>query len=54
MDSGVHRAIASVTAASMDSLGSPKQVHISLSGSANEMVVTYVTGTTTTPSVRFA
>ena len=52
IDSNTHTALASVTVPMVDTLGTPKQGHIALTGNLDEMMVMYVTGTTTTPSVR--
>ena len=46
-------ALASVTAGTTETIGEPKQVHIALTDNLTEMAITYVTGTSTEPSVRF-
>eukprot|EP00042_Codosiga_hollandica_P031311 m.189441 g.189441 ORF g.189441 m.189441 type:complete len:738 (-) comp53605_c0_seq1:112-2325(-) len=52
-DNGQQYALDSVMATMADGLGAPKQGHISLTSNDDEMLVSYTTGTTTTPSVRF-
>ena len=46
-------ALDSVEALMSEGLGWPTQGHIALTSNEDEMMVSYVTGTTTTPSVKF-
>lgn len=46
-------ALGSVIGIMADTIGTPKQGHIALGSNDDEIIVSYVTGTTTTPSVRF-
>eukprot|EP00042_Codosiga_hollandica_P051427 m.631135 g.631135 ORF g.631135 m.631135 type:complete len:480 (-) comp58283_c0_seq22:2372-3811(-) len=50
---GSQTVLASASVEMCDTLGTPKQGHLALTAVDNEMTLTYVTGTTTTPSVRF-
>ncbi len=52
MQNGSYVALASVVAPMAEGLGWPSQGHIALTDNDDEMMLTYVTGTTTTPSVR--
>ncbi len=44
--------LATATAIAADSIGSPKQGHIAITENDDEIVVSYVSGTETLPSVR--
>lgn len=50
---GTGVALDSVEALMSEGLGWPTQGHIALTSNEDEMMVSYVTGTTTTPSVKF-
>lgn len=53
VENGTSIALDSITVPMTEGLGWPTQGHIALTSNDDEMMVTYVTGTDTTPSVKF-